>query len=83
MRCCCCDAPLSDYESTLKHSVTGKYLDMCLKCLTFIKEGGYFTDNKANETEDGSVLTEDGTILALYNNNIDTIEDDDDSLYIH
>ena len=33
MRCCCCDANLSDYESTLKSATTGDYLDMCKKCL--------------------------------------------------
>jgi hypothetical protein len=33
MRCSCCDRALSDYESTLKHAVTNKYLDTCTKCL--------------------------------------------------
>ena len=33
MRCCCCNANLSDYESTLKSATTGDYLDMCRKCL--------------------------------------------------
>lgn len=33
MRCYCCDANLSDYESTLKSATTGQYLDMCRKCL--------------------------------------------------
>ena len=33
MRCCCCNANLSDYESTLKSATTGQYLDMCRKCL--------------------------------------------------
>lgn len=36
MRCGCCDRRLSDYESTLKHAVTGAYLDTCLDCLSEI-----------------------------------------------
>lgn len=33
MRCVCCNSNLSDYESTMKHPVTGVYLDICEKCL--------------------------------------------------
>lgn len=36
MRCSCCNKRLSDYESTLKHAVTGTYLDTCLDCLSEI-----------------------------------------------
>lgn len=36
MRCICCDKRLSDYESTLKHAVTGAYFDTCLDCLSEI-----------------------------------------------
>ena len=36
MRCSCCDRRLSDYETTLKHAVTGAYLDTCLDCLSEI-----------------------------------------------
>ena len=36
MRCGCCNKRLSDYESTLKHAVTGAYLDTCLSCLSEI-----------------------------------------------
>lgn len=36
MRCGCCNKRLSDYESTLKHAVTGAYLDTCLGCLSEI-----------------------------------------------
>ena len=74
MRCCCCDVPLSDYEATLKHTVTGQYLDMCLKCLMYVKEGGLYTDNKEHETEDG-------TVLANNIDNIDNEEDYEDSSY--
>lgn len=37
MRCQCCDKNLSDYESTARHTETGKFLDMCLKCLKEIE----------------------------------------------
>ena len=33
MRCDCCNAALSDYESTLKHGITGEYMNTCMKCL--------------------------------------------------
>ena len=36
MRCSCCNKRLSDYETTLKHAVTGTYLDTCLDCLSEI-----------------------------------------------
>lgn len=36
MRCSCCDRKLSDYETTLKHAVTGAYLDTCIDCLSEI-----------------------------------------------
>ena len=36
MRCSCCNKRLSDYETTLKHGVTGEYLDTCLDCLSEI-----------------------------------------------
>ena len=32
MRCILCNAALSDYESTMKHAITGKFLDMCQPC---------------------------------------------------
>ena len=36
MRCSACNKKLSDYETTLKHAVTGEYLDTCLDCLSEI-----------------------------------------------
>lgn len=33
MRCILCNAALSDYESTMKHAITGKFLDICQNCL--------------------------------------------------
>ncbi len=36
IRCTCCNKRLSDYETTLKHAVTGEYLDTCMDCLSDI-----------------------------------------------
>lgn len=36
MRCQCCNNNLSDYESTARHAETGKFLDMCSRCLNEI-----------------------------------------------
>jgi len=33
MRCYCCNRPLNDFESTLKGTNTGEYLDTCQQCL--------------------------------------------------
>lgn len=38
MRCSCCNKRLSDYEATLKHAITGAYLDTCLDCLSDIAQ---------------------------------------------
>ena len=32
MRCTVCNAALSDYESTVRHAITGKFLDICQNC---------------------------------------------------
>ena len=32
MRCILCNAALSDYESTIRHAITGKFLDICQNC---------------------------------------------------
>lgn len=36
MRCSCCNKRMTDYETTLKHAMTGEYLDTCLDCLSEI-----------------------------------------------
>lgn len=33
MRCDCCNAPLSDFESTQRHAVSLEFLNTCNKCL--------------------------------------------------
>jgi hypothetical protein len=34
MHCKICDAPLSDFEATRKHSHTYQYVDMCNACIS-------------------------------------------------
>lgn len=33
MRCDCCNKRLNDYETTLKSTLTGEYMNTCVKCL--------------------------------------------------
>ena len=33
MRCTCCNATLTDFEVTLRHAVTKKFIEMCSDCL--------------------------------------------------
>lgn len=44
MRCYCCDALLTDYESTLKSVNTNDYLDICLRCLKSVKDDIMYKD---------------------------------------
>ena len=34
MRCTVCNKALSDYESTMKHAMTGQYMDICQACVS-------------------------------------------------
>lgn len=34
MHCKMCDAPLTDFEATRKHSHTYQFLDMCNECIS-------------------------------------------------
>jgi hypothetical protein len=38
MHCRCCDAQLTDYESTRKHIDTGEYLDVCNQCFAYVRD---------------------------------------------
>lgn len=37
MRCQCCNTMLTDYEATIKHAITRKYLEICSDCLKTIE----------------------------------------------
>ena len=41
MRCQCCNALLSDYEATIRSTISGEYLDICKICLSYIPEIEY------------------------------------------
>ena len=47
MRCIACNRALSEFESTRKSSVTGKYLDLCNNCYSEIAK-----DIHADERDD-------------------------------
>lgn len=36
MRCQCCNAPLNDYESTIRHAITKDFVSLCGVCLKTI-----------------------------------------------
>ena len=38
MRCICCNALLTDYESTRKSVNTNEYIDMCNRCYKTVKD---------------------------------------------
>lgn len=75
MRCSCCNVPLTNYESSLKHSDTGAYIDTCTECLGVIFEGASMP------------LAEDSLMLFESNNGTNrrqhllTDEDDDGIMY--
>jgi hypothetical protein len=56
MRCQCCNANLSDYESVLKHPDTLEYLDTCKRCLRDIPvvpmEPNSYVDDTSYEDDD-------------------------------
>ena len=64
MRCQCCNANLSDYESVLKHPDTLEYLDTCRRCLIDIpviplEPTGYVEDVQyEDEVEDINTFIE-------------------------
>lgn len=37
MRCTCCNAVLTDYESTVRHAITKQFLELCGQCLKTIE----------------------------------------------
>lgn len=58
MRCVCCNKSLSDYESTIKHAVTGQYLDTCLRCLSSIEEYAHVPTKERKDLR--HTISEDG-----------------------
>ena len=78
MHCVNCDRLLSDYESTRKHAVTFKFLDLCKVCFEDVKTIIPVIDRKELITEQ-DLDTED------LEDNLDTevsLEDLDSYIYI-
>lgn len=69
MRCLCCNAILTPYESSFKSSMSGEYVDMCTKCFNFVRDDIDVIVNRELEHEDG-------TDVANY-------IDDEDSTYVY
>lgn len=42
MRCTCCGCNLTDYEATMRHALSGDFLDTCQECLTIIQREAPF-----------------------------------------
>ena len=65
MHCIICDAPLSDFEATRKHSHTYQYVDMCNACIA----------GTGTTTIDRMDLADDNDIDSLnYYDDIDDIQ---------
>ena len=70
MRCTCCNEQLSDYEATLRHAVTKKFVELCGVCL---KEIGASIPLQVRNDLIGEADTDLADLLDA---------DEDDSLYI-
>lgn len=45
MRCQACDGDLTDFECSIRGGSSGNYLDMCSRCLSYIREVVNTTEN--------------------------------------
>lgn len=81
MHCTSCNKLLTDYESTRKNAVTGKYFDLCKVCFEDIKPFVKVIDRKDliseadlddDDMEDADLDTQ--ASLEDYDDIIDTIE---------
>lgn len=70
-RCDCCDVILTPYELSVRSINTGQYMMMCSKCLRFIREDVTVIGDRRLDHDTG------GTEVALYNNNIETLQYND------
>ncbi len=72
MRCDCCNAQLSDSESTAKFRDSGEYANMCINCRGFLPPEIVIT------TRPDLVITERQRLAAIATDLIEESEDDDD-----
>lgn len=75
MRCSCCNAQLSDYESTLRHAITKKFVELCGVCL---KEIGSAIPLQCRNDLIGEADTDLEDLVDDYENSPMTDVDDDD-----
>ena len=73
MRCSCCNAQLSDYESTLRHAITKKFVELCSVCL---KDTGIPLQVRNDLIGESDTALED--LIDDYEDNTFTEVDDDD-----
>lgn len=82
MHCTSCNKLLTDYESTRKNAVTGKYFDLCKVCFEDIKPFVKVLDRKDLITEqdlddpleDYEADLDSGASLEDFDDIIDTLE---------
>lgn len=69
MHCTCCNALLSDYESTRKNAITGEYIDLCNDCFSDLKNIVPTKDRKdlLKQSDIDDLMDEEG--LDVYNLN--------------
>lgn len=73
MRCSVCNKNLTDYESTLRHAITGDFLDTCKGCL---KELDIPTKGRLDLMEEDTEISEEGVDKSENCGRIDYIDYD-------
>ena len=68
-RCDCCDCILTPYELSVRSVNSGEYMMMCYACLRFVRDDVAVIGDRTLIHDDG------GTEVALYNNNIESLQD--------
>lgn len=72
-RCQCCNAALTDYETTLRHAITKKFVELCSVCL---KDTGIPLQVRNDLIGESDTALED--LIDDYEDNTFTEVDDDD-----
>ena len=78
MKCQACDCSLTDFESSARGATTGDYLDMCSRCLSYIREVIQTTENFLLYNPDADDLDTryDGSVDMALSELIGEFEDD-------
>jgi hypothetical protein len=75
IRCSCCNAPLTNYETSLKHVDSGEYLDTCTECL------GVAFEATNVPIDNASMMLFESNTGTNRRSHLLTDEDDDDIMY--